>query len=78
MNCKTAHKKMLFSTKSYLDFCISNSLEQIIMPPSRPIDRRATFIDQVLTNSSHKISQSGVIDLGLSDHDPILHTRKTI
>ena len=31
----------------------------------------------MLTNSADKVSQSGVIDLGLSDHDLIYCTRKT-
>ena len=63
---------------SYLDFCISNSLEQIMMPPTTPNGRRATFVDHALTNSSHKISQWGVMDLGLSNHYLILCIQKTV
>ena len=36
----------------------------------------STFVDHVWANSSHQISQSGVMDLGLSDHDPLSWTRK--
>ena len=36
-----------------------------------------TPIDHIFTNSPDKVSQSGVIDLGLSDHDLIYCTRKT-
>ena len=40
-------------------------------------DQTATLIDHILTNSPNKVSQLGVIDLGLSDHDLIYCTRKT-
>ena len=36
-----------------------------------------TLIDHILTNSPHKVSQSGSIYLGLSDPDLIYCTRKT-
>ena len=35
--------------KNYLEFCFSNSLEQIITSLTRNTDRTATFIDYVLT-----------------------------
>ena len=44
---------------------------------TRVTDQSATFIDHILTNSPDKVSQSGAIDLGLSDHDLIYYTRKT-
>ena len=44
---------------------------------NRVTDQTATLIDHILTNSPDKVSQSGVIDLGLSDHDLIYCTRKT-
>ena len=40
-------------------------------------DQSATLIDHILTNPPDKVSQPGVIDLGLSDHDLIYCTRKT-
>ena len=39
--------------------------------------KTAIVIDHVLTNSSQKVSQSGVIELGISDHDLVYCTRKT-
>ena len=45
--------------------------------PTRVTDQTATLIDHILTNSPDKVSQSGVMDLGLSDHDLIYCTRKT-
>ena len=64
-------------TRSYLEFCFTHSLEQIITKPTRITDQTATLIDHILTNSPDKVSQSGIIDLGLSDHDLIYSTRKT-
>ena len=45
--------------------------------PTRVTDQSATLIDHILTKSPDKVSQSGVIDLGFSDHDLIYCTRKT-
>ena len=56
--------------KKVLEFYFSNSLDQIITSPARTTDRKATRLDNVLKNLCHKVSQSGVIDLGLSGHDP--------
>ena len=64
-------------TKGYLDFCFSFSLEQLISIPTRVTSKTATLIDHVLTNSSQKVSQCGVIELGISDHDLVYCTRKT-
>lgn len=69
---------MLPLTKKYLKFCFSYFLEQIITSPTRPTNRTETLIEQVLKNSSHKVSHLRVIDLGLSDHDLLLCTRKTL
>ena len=64
-------------TKKYLEFFISYSSKQIITSPTRTTDATATFIDHVLT-SYHKVSQSGVIDVDLSDHDVIICTQKVL
>ena len=73
----TINKEIAHLTGSYLEFCFTHSLEQIITRPTRITDQTATLIDHILTNSPDKVSQSGVIDLGLSDHDLIYCTRKT-
>ena len=36
----------------------------------------SSLLDHILTNASWKISQKGVIDVGLSDHQLICCTRK--
>ena len=64
-------------TNKYLEFGFSHSLEQIITSTTKTTKRQATLIDHALTISSHKVSHSRVIDLGLSD-DLIFCTRKTL
>ena len=64
-------------TKGYLDFYFSFSLEQIISQPTRVTSKTATLIDHVLTKSSQKVSQWGVIELGMSDHNLVYCARKT-
>ena len=46
--------------------------------PTSVTSKTATLIDHVLTNSSQKVSQSGVIELDISDHDLVYCTRKTL
>ena len=60
-------------TKDYLGFCFSFSLKQLISASTRVTSKTDTLIDHALTNSSHKVSQIGVIELGISDHT-ILYT----
>ena len=69
-------KSLPFLIKEYLDFGYSYSLEQLISVPTRITENTATLIDHVLTNSPHKIIQSGVIEMSLSDHELIYCTRK--
>ena len=64
-------------TKGYLDFGCSYFLEQLISFPARITESTGTLIDHVLTNSTHKIIQSDVIEMSLSDHELIYSTRKT-
>ena len=58
-----------------MDFGYSYSLQQLISVPTRINENTATLIDHVLTNSPHKITKSGMIELNLSDHKYC--TRKT-
>ena len=52
------------------------SLEQIIKHATRITCSSSTLIDHILTNFREKISQSGVIDIDISDHQLIHLTRK--
>ena len=38
----------------------------------------ASIIDHVITNSNEKVSECGVIDIGISDYEMIFCTRKLV
>ena len=63
--------------KRYREFCSNHGLEQIITSPTRVTEKSSTLLDHILTNSIEKVSQYGVIDLSMSDHQLIYCTRKT-
>ncbi|CAH3162004.1 unnamed protein product [Pocillopora meandrina] len=64
-NCKNANfplkRKLRGITEAF-------DLKQLIMEPTRSTEYSETLIDLVFTNSHHKVVESGVFDLGLSDH----------
>ena len=64
------------SSKRYNEFCLSHGLKQLIVSPTRITETRSSLLDHILTNSHDKVSQSGVVDSGLSDHQMIYCTRK--
>ena len=73
----TINKEIPHLTRSYLEFCFTYSLEQIITRPTRVTDQTTTPIDYILTRTHQtNVTQSRVVDLGLSDHDLIYCTRK--
>ena len=51
-------------------------LTQLITEPTRVTQYSRTLIDLSLTNSPDKISNSGVVDIGIRDHCAIFLTRK--
>ena len=44
--------------------------------PTRVTPNTSTLIDYILTNTNEKITQCGIINIGLSDHQMIFCTRK--
>ena len=48
------------------------------MNPTWVTCETSTLIDHILVNSNEKISQYGVIDIGISDHQMIYCTRKLV
>ena len=56
----------------------SNNFKQLINSPTRETNSSSSLIDHICTNSSEKVSQSGVIETGLSDHFIIFCTRKKV
>ena len=53
-------------------FCVKLDLNQLINEPTRITPSSQTTIDLVLVSDKTKISKSGVIDYGLSDHLSLL------
>ena len=64
------------SSKRYKEFCSTHGLKQLIDSPTRVTEKTSSLLDHILTNAQDKISQSGVIDAGLSDHQITYCTRK--
>ena len=62
--------------KRYKEFCSLNDLKQLLKLPTRITKTSTSLLDHVLTNSADRVSQFGVIDTGLSDHQLIYCTRK--
>ena len=57
-------------------FCTIHGLKQLIQSPTRITCRTSTLIDHILTSAPSRVSQKGVINVGVSDHQLIFCTRK--
>ena len=68
--------KRCLTSLDHIQNFVAHSLEQITTRSTRIADQTATLVDHILTNSPDKVSQSGIIDLGLSDRDLMYCTRK--
>ena len=62
--------------KKYAQICSILGLKQLIKHPTRITCHTSTLIDHIITNCEEKVTQSGVIDTSLSDHQLIFCTRK--
>ena len=66
--------------KHYQEFCslhgLKQPIEQLITSPTRVTENSSSLLDHILTNFTDRVSQSGVVDTGLSDHQLIYCTRK--
>ena len=60
-----------------MDFGYSYSLQKLRLVSTRITENTVTLIDHILAIWPHKITQSEVIKLNLSDHGLIYCTRKT-
>ena len=78
INIKTWVKKFNFGAvaKKYAQICSTLGLKQLIKHPTRITCHTSTLIDHIITNCEEKVTQSGVIDASLSDHQLIFCTRK--
>ena len=73
---ETNYSSGLYLTRKYKEFLSTFGISQLIEEPTRKTDKTKSLIDHVLVNTPNKISQSGVIDRAISDHDIIYCTRK--
>ena len=62
--------------KNYFQFCSLYGLEQLIKSSTRVTCSTSSLIDHILTTFPGRVSQQGIIDVGLSDHQLIYCTRK--
>ena len=72
---------LLPETSAHTSSCLTNifdiyGLSQLITEPTRVTPVSKTLIDLCITNSPEKVSNSGVIHLGISDHSLVFMTRK--
>ena len=65
------------STKKLIEITKSYGLRQLIKHPTRYSSDKDSILDLIFTNSDF-ISNSGVCDINLSDHQMVLATRKKI
>jgi exonuclease III len=72
-NCNMLSKYALSS--KIKELCSSSFLKQLIKEPTRVTKSSSTLIDLILTNSSC-VSKSGVISIGISDHNLIYVVRE--
>ena len=63
--------------KSYLSVLNNHGFTQLIDQPTRVADR-SSVLDHVICKFSDKVSQSGVVPIGLSDHCMTFCTRTSI
>ena len=63
--------------KRYKEFCSLHGLRQLIQEATHITETSETLLDHIISNSTQKVSQHGVLNLGLSDHQMIYCTRKS-
>ena len=70
-------KVMVPWAMKYSKFCCIHNLKQLIRSPTRVSKTTSTLLHHILTNSNELVSHSGVLDIGLSDHQLVfLHNKK--
>ena len=62
--------------KNYAQICSTLGLKQLMKHPTRITCHTSTLIDHIITHCEEKVTQSGVIDTSLSDHQLIFCSRK--
>ena len=67
--------RMIFD-KNYFDFCTMFGLKQLIESPTRITCSSSSIIDHILASFPDRVTQQGILNVGLSDHQLIYCTRK--
>ena len=70
------NKSILSDGESYYEFCTLFGLKQLTKVPKRMTTSSSTIIDNILASYPERVTQSGVIDITLSDPQLIYCTRK--
>ena len=76
LNCNLLSEVVSNNSSHLLNIIDIYGLTQLVTEPTRVTQYSSTLIDLCLTNSPDKISQSGVIDIGIIDHSAIYLKRK--
>ena len=76
LNCNLLSEVVSNNSCHLLNIIDIQGLTLLITKPTRVTQYSCTLIDFCLTNSPDKISKSGVINIGISDHSAIYLTRK--
>ena len=76
LNCNLLSEVVSNNSSHLLNIIDIYGLPQLITEPTRVTQYSSTLIDLCLTNSPDKISKSGVINIGISDHSAVYLTRK--
>ena len=66
------------NVRKYQEFCNFFSLRQLISCPTCICCSNSTIIDHILTSYPDRVSQKGIIDIGIPDHQLIFCIRKTL
>ena len=72
LNCNLLSEVVSNNSSHLLNIIDIYGLTQLITEPTRVTQYSSTLIDLCLTNSPDKISKSGVINIGISDHSRCL------
>ena len=76
LNCDLLQRNLINHTRPFSDIVNLFQLTQLIDHPTRITDKTASLLHVAIVNSPEKISHSGVLHVGVSDHSLIYICRK--
>ena len=74
----TVSNTLPYYVRKYQEFCNFFSLKQLFSCPTHISSCSSTIIDHILASYPDRVSQKGIIDIGISDHQLIFCIRKTL